>query len=351
MASSRTARRARAGVIAALALYIFPASTNAQQLSRPSGGRVDSVLLTYLGTAGWEITHGTTVILVDPYFTRLPRSSFRSWTETRDGIPLAMLGDSVVTPDTAAINARVRRANYVLVGHSHHDHLLDVPYIARRTGAIVIGTESTRNIAHAHGLADNKLITVRGGEDYDFGTFSLRVIPSLHSALAHKTFFDPRVAPRDLAPPLRLRDYPEGRTLAFLIRLGGCEIFALGSMNYIERELLGLSPDVALVGSTARRREIRDYTGRLMRALGMPRLVLPNHWDDETLPFSDPNATGGAGGNATGGESIGRELKAFADEVRRVSPTSRVLIPRYFEPITLASRGDGTGCHIAAPGS
>jgi hypothetical protein len=173
------------------------------------------------------------------------------------------------------------------------------------------------------------------------------VIPSLHSALNSKVFFDPRVASRELRPPLRLRDYPEGGTLAFLVRIAGCDLFFLGSQNYIEREVAGLRPEVAIVGSTARRREVYDYTGRLMRALGGPPLVLPNHWDDETLPFTDPNATGGSGANATGGESIRRELQAFSDEVRRASPVSKVLIPKYFEPITLTTSPRGGRCRLA----
>jgi L-ascorbate metabolism protein UlaG (beta-lactamase superfamily) len=125
----------------------------AQRGTRESNGHsATAVRLTYLGTAGWEISDGRTVVLVDPYLTRLPRSAFGSWVETRDGIPLAMLGDRPVAPDTAAIDARVQRADYVLVGHSHYDHLLDVPYIARRTGASIVGTPSTRNVAAAHGL-------------------------------------------------------------------------------------------------------------------------------------------------------------------------------------------------------
>ncbi len=44
-------------------------------------------------------------------------------------------------------------------------------------------------------------------------------------------------------------------------------------MNYIEREIEGLKPDVALVGAMPERREIYDYMGRLLRALEAPPLV------------------------------------------------------------------------------
>ena len=57
-------------------------------------------------------------------------------------------------------------------------------------------------------------------------------------------------------------------------------------MNYVEREIEGLTPDVVLVGASGARREIYDYTGRLMRDLHFPVLVLPTHWDNFVAPYS-----------------------------------------------------------------
>jgi hypothetical protein len=62
-----------------------------------------------------------------------------------------------------------------------------------------------------------------------------------------------------------------------LIRIAGHAILAFGSMNYIEREVQGLRPDVVLMGAGASRAEIHDYAGRLMRALSFPATVLPTH--------------------------------------------------------------------------
>jgi hypothetical protein len=58
--------------------------------------------------------------------------------------------------------------------------------------------------------------------------------------------------------------------VAYLLRLAGHQVLIMGSMNYIEREMEGLRPDLALVGANSQRREIYDYAGRLMRALGHP---------------------------------------------------------------------------------
>ena len=132
------------------------------------------------------------------------------------------------------------------------------------------------------------MITVKGGEDYQFPSFSVRVIPSLHGVLRRAPNISsisgpqrPAIFPADLKPPFHFGDLRgvEGGTLAYLIRLGGVQVLTFGSMNYIEREVAGLRPDVALVGAMPERREIYDYTGRLLRLLGYPRIVLPSHWD------------------------------------------------------------------------
>src|SRR5262249_48864855 len=143
------------------------------------------------------------------------------------------------------------------------DHIMDVPYIAKSTGATVVGHESAMNVLRAHHIPAERLVTVRGGEDYEFAKLSLKVIPNLHSPLNQKRYFDGQTIPADVPTPLRLRDLAEGGSVCYLIRFRGHEILAFGSMNYIEREMVGLHPDVVLVGAGPSRAEIHDYVGRL----------------------------------------------------------------------------------------
>lgn len=276
------------------------------------------IRLTYLGNAGWEITDGRKVILVDPFLTQFAR-----WTASG---PKVVAPDEVYAPDTALIDKHVSRADYVLITHGHSDHALDAGYIARKTGAVIIGRETTANLARAYDVAETSLITVVGGEDYDFEDFSLKVIPSVHSALDDKRYFNngrgiTGNAPAGLRAPLRRKDYVEGGSVAYLLRIGGHQILIMGSMNFIEREMDGLRPDIALVGSNSQRHEIYDFTGRLMRALGQPAVVLPTHAD----AYGDPNPS----------EAIRADQKRFEEEVRAASPGSRFIRPAWFEPVTL----------------
>ena len=89
-------------------------------------------------------------------------------------------------------------------------------------------------------------------------------------------------------------------------------------MNYIEREVEGLRPDIAIIGSGVSRKEIYDYTGRLMRALDCPTTVFPTHWDSRGS-MSHEQAVKGA--------------QEFAAEVKAVCPKTNVIIPEYFKPM------------------
>ncbi|MBM4193667.1 MAG: MBL fold metallo-hydrolase [Gemmatimonadetes bacterium] len=279
--------------------------------------------LTYLGNAGWEITDGRRVVLVDPFLTQFAR-----W---RPGAaPEGPDPNALYAPDTTLINQHVSRADYVLITHGHSDHALDAGYIARKTGAAIIGSETAANLARAYAVPEQQLITVRGGEDYDFDDFSLRVIPSIHSALDDKRYFSngrdiAGTAPRGLKAPLRRRDYQEGGSFAYLLRMSGHEVLMMGSMNFIEREMVGLRPNVALVGANSQRLEIYDFTGRLLRALGHPALVIPSHAD--------------AYGNPRPPAAVLADRAKFFDEVRAASPGSRTIAPTWFTPIVVPARG------------
>jgi L-ascorbate metabolism protein UlaG (beta-lactamase superfamily) len=291
-----------------------------------------AVTLTHLGAAGWEIAAGERVILLDPYLSRL-RITGQFGTYSTPSLPddtRRLFGpDDDLVGDEAAVDAHITRADFILHSHSHFNHTIDMPYIARKTGATVIGTESTINLARAGGVAEAQLLPVHGGEDWAFGDFSVKVIPSLHSALNGKHFFDSRVVPRDFRGPRRLGSDVEGGTLAYLLRLAGYEILWFGSMNYIEREIQGLRPDVAMIAAARQRLEIHDYTGRLMRALGRPSLVIATHWDEQSFPFG-----------ASQDERL-REAEVFVKEVKKASPRTRVILPRHFERHTLPARRKG----------
>jgi L-ascorbate metabolism protein UlaG (beta-lactamase superfamily) len=300
----------RAGIATVCGILVAHSSLLVAAENKPEGG----IRVTYLGNAGYQIEDGKVVILVDPYISQFRPGGMRP-TDFNDKT------DPILTPDAAGIDKRITRADYIFITHSHSDHLLDAPYIAKKTHAVIIGSAGTVRIARVRGVPEDQTITVKGGEDYAFDDFSLRVIPSLHSPLLKKHYNNGPWAqdvPAHLKMPIHESAYAEGGSFVYVLRIAGHQILIMGSMNYIEREVEGLRPDIAIVGSGASRKEIYDYTGRLMRALGCPATVFPTHWDS-IGSMSHEQAVNGA--------------QEFASEVKQGCPNTNVIIPDYFKAV------------------
>jgi L-ascorbate metabolism protein UlaG (beta-lactamase superfamily)/enamine deaminase RidA (YjgF/YER057c/UK114 family) len=279
--------------------------------------------LTYFGAAGWRITDGHTVVLVDPWPSRVKYTGAPGHPE--DTRPAYARSD-IAPVDTELVDELIPEADYILMQHGHFDHMGDVPHIALRTGAKVVGTETVITILRAYGVPEDQLYPVQGGEDYQFDGFSVRVVPGLHSALNDKHYLDSRRYDREstLQAPLRINEFIEGGALSFLVRMAGRTVLTMGSMNFIEREFEGLEPDILLAGINGSRLGLYDYDRRLLESTGFPPVVLPTHWDNFQLPYGFSQQP-----------SVERNLLPFLEAAGKISPRSEVILPVHLEPIVI----------------
>jgi L-ascorbate metabolism protein UlaG (beta-lactamase superfamily) len=233
----------------------------------PLGGS-GSVRVTWLGTAGFAVEHQDHVLLLDPYLTR------------------ASLSRCVLAPlraDEALAQRLVPHADAIVLSHTHFDHALDVPAIARRTGARVFGSRSALHLCGSHGLPAAQLACVEpdsgsAPREAEVGPFRLRFWPSAHSAL----FFGRVPFPGDIADcsdvPMRTEAYRCGAVFGTEIEVGGRRLFHVGSAELVERRWQVRAVDLALAcvaGWTTTER----YPERLATALS-PSAVLLHHWDN-----------------------------------------------------------------------
>jgi hypothetical protein len=125
--------------------------------------------LDWLGCATFRLTIGELVIFLDAYLDRVPSAK-----------PVGIGVDDVT------------RAHWIVVGHSHFDHLYGAERIARRTGATVVGSYETVRVLQAVGVPDWQLMAVAGGETVRLGdAVSVKVFPSQHSCVwSHRTMAD-----------------------------------------------------------------------------------------------------------------------------------------------------------------
>lgn len=239
---------------------------------RPAGR--DPVRVTWLGTAGFAIEHGEHVVLIDPYLTRAP---------------LWRCLAAPLRSDPALVRRYAPRASAIVAGHTHFDHVLDVPAIARATGATVYGSTSCAHLCRIEGVPEDQIVDVQDQvrrEPYraEVGPFELRFVPSVHSKLVLG-----RVpAPGDISDcdqvPLRTERYRCGAVFGVDVRVAGRRLYHLGSADLVEA---GPEPGVDLLmmcvaGWTVTSR----FTPRMMRAL-QPGAILLSHWDNFFRPMSD----------------------------------------------------------------
>ena len=284
-----------------------------RHVSEPSRSAVpalqSSTTLTYLGVAGWKLTSPGGTLLVDPYFTRTPISD--------DTAPLV--------PDATAIAAFTpEHVAAILVEHSHFDHVLDVPSIAARTSALVVGTESTANLVRASGIAELQICIAHGGDTVDLEPFHVKVVAALHSLTGQEN----KPIPSEVTLPLRMSEYGEGGTLQYLVTVGGKRIYFVGSANFVEENIRAMNEqvDVAVV-AIGLRNKVPNYTCRLLAALHHPSIVLPNHFDAFHRPLNP--------GHMEPDADTQDELNTFAAEVEACAPGTRVIVPVHLEPIQL----------------
>ena len=170
------------------------------------------------------------------------------------------------------------------------------------------------------------LSTVKGGEQLDFGEYIVRVVPGLHSRSASYSVLFPGIHTSTPPAPSTIADLPEGDTLCFQVEIPDARrVFFMGASDFVDNALVGLEPDVAAIvvpSSDA----THDYLPRLLDGLDRPRVVIPVHRDDFESPLTNPPKTSG---------EMRRRLDQFTSDVRRLAPRTRVVVPRYGEPLDL----------------
>lgn len=312
MTDSRYGRRRFLGTAAgaAVAAAAVPSTVSAAPRRRAPGGPTGT--FRWLGTSGWRIDIGATTILVDPYLSRFPVG--------RPADP-----ETPLTVDPVRIAGHPGKPRTILVTHTHWDHYNDVPHIARQSGARVFGTLTAYHLGLAHGLPTAQLSPVKGGEVLDFGDHTVEVVASLHSRNAAHAIGFPGVRTTVPAKPERLKDLPEGDTLAYQVTpRGGPSVFLMGASDFVERNLTGLAPEVAMVAVPATD-ATHEYVPRLLTALDRPATVVPVHWDDFEAELTNPPPV-----TATDRERLDR----FVTAVRAFAPRTRILLPDYLTPYT-----------------
>lgn len=231
----------------------------------------------FLGVSTVLLDDGDTAVLTDGFFSRPSIVS----TLARP-----------IRPDRRRITAALQRAGIdrlaaVFVAHSHYDHALDAPHVASLTGATLLGSDSTAQIAAGYGFPGDRMRVVTSGEPMRFGAFTLTALPAVHSPgdLAPGCICEP------LAPPAGWRAFRTGECYSLHIRHDGHAVIVHASANYVPDALAGHRADTVFLGIGALGKQSDEFRDRYWHetvTLPGARTVIPIHWDNFTRRLDRP---------------------------------------------------------------
>ena len=233
---------------------------------------------------------GVTTVLVDDGETQILVDGFFSRPSLADGLLRRPVDSDAATINYALHEYGIRRLAAIIPVHSHFDHAMDVGAIARRSKASVLGTASTANIARGAGVPEDQVI-VAGGEAYEFGQFSVRLVPSRHGPIGWRgrvplegTIDEP------LTLPAPLQSMRMGGALSIVIEHPQGTILVQGSSGFVAGALAGIQADLVLLCSyglaTLGRDYAETYWQEMVTTTGASA-VMPMHFDDFTRPFGE----------------------------------------------------------------
>lgn len=259
----------------AVADFGWPTATPAHDTSA-------AVTVTWLGITTLLFDDGDTQILIDGTFTRI---------RPTDIAPLQTISSDVAAINHALSKYRINRLAAIVPAHSHFDHAMDIGYIANRTSAVILGSQSTANIAKGAEVPVDQYQTLADGETRQFGNFTITLLASRHAPIGtdDEAWF-PGSIDSPLRQPAHVSAWREGVTWSILIGHPRGTTLINGSAGYIPGKLQGVTADVAILGIAGLaglgREYVDDFWQETIAATGARRLIAV-HFDDFTAPFGE----------------------------------------------------------------
>jgi L-ascorbate metabolism protein UlaG (beta-lactamase superfamily) len=196
---------------------------------------------------------------------------------------------------------------------------MDVPTIARHTGAVVHGSASTTAVCRGAGLNAKQIHEFIPREPFAYGAFRVTFIPSEHG----KAFFGRVPYPGDIEgeprAPYKTKQLKSGPTSMMLIEAGNLRMLHAGSAALVDEELALIGPVQVLMPGLAGRKGTPDFLCRMTAPI-QPRVIIGHHFDNFFLPWSKGMKF-----------NHGVNLQGFIEDAKQACPDARILLPTFFD--------------------
>ena len=193
----------------------------------------------WFGVTTLLIDDGVTQILIDGYFSRPSL------------LDIAL--ERMIEPDLAAIEGmlsrfEINRLKAVIPVHSHFDHALDSAEIAKQTGAQLMGSTTTAQIAAGSHLPITQIKVIETETIYPVGAFDVTFYPSQHAPLASNSAISGTVA-APLTLPAPYTAWKLGQAYTLIITHPKGRMLIQGSAGFVPDALAAIKVDAVFLGT------------------------------------------------------------------------------------------------------
>ncbi|MCP3898539.1 MAG: MBL fold metallo-hydrolase, partial [Desulfobacteraceae bacterium] len=153
----------------------------------------------WTGAAGIEFVTDQGIFLIDPYLSRI--SKFKTFFQK-------VAANSHVLDKY--LDTLPSKLSGIVVGHTHLDHALDVPYLAKHSDCKVVGSSSLDSLFNLHGIQD-RVSVCKGNELIELGdNISVHMILSVHGKIVFGRFPFPGEIKQTEKLPMKASKYCHG---------------------------------------------------------------------------------------------------------------------------------------------
>jgi len=233
----------------------------------------DELHARFFGTSTIYLSDSRNALIIDGFFTR--QGFIETFFER-------MHSKTQVTHSILA-KADIDEVDFVLVAHSHYDHLLDSETTAKKTGAVVVGSKTTLSLVEN---VSTKLINVE--KTLKNGEFEISFFKTPH---VEKSTFN-HLLEKLLTWTLGGGKFNDsGDVYSFFIRHPKANLLIVPSANIDKALALPDRADVVFLGigilSKQEKKEIESYWEYAV-VNSCAKWVIPIHWDNFTKPLTEP---------------------------------------------------------------
>lgn len=248
----------------------------------PTDSSADAVSVTWFGISTLLFDDGETQILIDGTFSRI------NWL---DALLMQKISSDIANINNVMARYRITRLAAIVPIHSHIDHAMDAGLVANRSSAVILGSESTANIARGADVPVDQYQILADQESRQFGQFTITLIASKHAPLGFGKW-TPLAGSIDgpLQQPARITKWREGVVYSVVIAHPRGTALIQGGGGYVSNNLQNIEADVVMLGIGGLQRLGKDYFGEYWHetvTMSGASRVFPIHFDDFTEPFGE----------------------------------------------------------------